>query len=390
MLTFVPMDQLRERRSSKWTSYSPDVLPMFVAETDVEIAEPIKRVLQRALDLGDTGYPQDRRHLAAAFTGFAQRRWGWTLDNDQVLPTADVAVGTMELLSRLLPAGSKVIINTPVYYPFFFWPPQSGMELVEVPMLAATRDDGSPTWALDLPAMEQAFADGATGYLLCHPHNPLGHINPTAELAAIADLAEKYGVTVFSDEIHAPLVMPGETFTSYLAVSDAARRTGVALHAASKAWNLAGLKAAVIVTDDEGMAQRLRAVPDDFCRHTGHWGDLAAEAAYREGDAWLDEFVDLVDANHRLLAELLAQHLPAATVVPARATYLAWVDVSALGWGDHPAAALVKHGRVAFNEGTTFGALGAGHVRVNLGCHPDTVREAVRRMVAADEAIRAL
>lgn len=386
MVVFPPVSVLRERRSAKWSSYDPDVLPMPVAEMDCELAPPVAEALHDAVRRSDTGYPAMDGALAAAFGGFAERRWGWQVDPGQVTPTGDVSVGAVQVLRAATAPGGTCVLSSPVYPPFHRWPGSVGLHLVDVPMLLD--ETPTPSYRLDLEGLEAAFAAGASAYLLCSPHNPLGHVYPPAELAALAELAARYDVLVIADEIHAPLTLPGSTFTPYLTVSDAARRTGVALHSASKAWNLAGLKSAVIVTADDGIRRgKLDRLPPDVPWHAGHFGAIASIAAYEEGEEWLDDLIRVIAGNHVLLADELARELPQAKIVRARAGYLAWVDLRECGFGDaaDPAEAILRVGRLALGIGTQFGTTGRGHVRVNVGCAPDLIPEAVRRIVAAKD-----
>lgn len=376
---FDSLEQARTRRSAKWSGYDADVLPLPVAEMDVQLAPPVRAALDAALDRGDLGYAPFDGRLQPVFAAFAQRRWGWTVDAAQVWPVTDVGLGVEIAFTRLLAPGAKVVITTPVYPTFFKWARLHGIELVEVPLLA--REDG---WALDLPALDAALAQ-ADAFLLCHPHNPLGHLHTREELVQVADLAERHDALVISDEIHAPLTMPGEQFVPFLTVSDAARRVGVALHAASKAFNIAGLKCALVVTDSPQMHERVAPVVADYAWSAGILGIFAAEAAYAEGDAWLDDVNADIDANHRLLVELVAEQLPKARIIRSRSTFLAWIDLTGYELAEEPAELLLREGRVALGIGSAFGAPGAGCVRFNVGCHPDLVREGVRRMAAVLE-----
>lgn len=294
----------------------------------------------------------------------------------------DVSVGAVEVLRSALEPGDRVVVNSPVYPPFFMWPGDAALDLVDVPLRP---DDDGNGWRLDLPAIEAAFAAGARAHLLCHPHNPLGHLHPREDLVALADLADRYGVLVVADEIHAPLALPGNQFVPFLSVSDVAARVGVALHSASKAWNLAGLKFAFIITVHEEAAERLRKLPLELAWLTGHLGAMATATAYSQGEAWLDELLPVLADNQRRFAELLGEHLPEAVYRRGKAGYLAWVDTRALGWGDEPAATTLRHGRLALGIGSHFGDTGKGHVRVNLGCSPELVPEAVRRLVRTAE-----
>ncbi|MGI5350127.1 MalY/PatB family protein [Streptomyces sp. CA-250714] len=375
-----PLAALRERRSAKWRSHPADVLPLPVAEMDFPLAEPIARVLREAIDRSDTGYAAPTRELAHALHGYARRAWGWTIDPDHVRTVTDVGIGIVETLRRLVSPGDGVALSPPVYEPFSWWIREVGAHPVEVPL--ATLPDGERR--LDLNALEQAFAaPGTVAYLLCNPHNPLGLVHSRQELTALAELADRYGVHVLSDEIHAPLTLPGAAFVPYLSVSGAARHRGFAFHSASKGWNLAGLKAATVVTADPAPKRYVDRLSPHSLFRTGHLGVLATIAAFEEGDAWLAEIVSALDHNRRLLGELLTRHLPAVGYRPPRAGFLAWLDFrhfSGQSWGDDPAAHLLKTARVALTSGLGYGAEGRGFARLNFGCAPETLTEAVTRI----------
>ena len=369
---------LAERTSAKYRVYGPDVLPMWVAETDVVLAPAVTEVLRRAVDSSDTGYADPTTALPDAFAGFASRRWGWSLETEDVRTAPDVGVAMIETLRAFVRPGDKIAFSPPVYPPFFDWVREVGCEIVQAPL--ARTDDG---WRLDLPAIELAFDQGARAYMLCNPHNPVGRTHTRDELTALAELSERYGAVVVSDEIHAPLVLAGSTFTPYLDVSDTARGHGIALHSASKAWNLAGLKCALIVAPKgvaDGPARVRGGLPPELPWRAGHLGVLAAEAAYSEGEEWLEDLLGALDDNRRLLGELLQEHLPDVGYVPPEASYLAWLDVAPAGWGDDPSKELAQQCKVALSRGLDFGRQGAGFLRLNVGCSPDVLREAVRRM----------
>lgn len=374
-----PLENLRRRTSAKWGLYPADVLPMFVAEMDYPLAPPIASALRAAIDRSDTGYvnPLDTAPLEA-FASFAEARWAWTPDVSRIRTTTDVSVVIVETLRALAAPGDGVIITPPVYPPFFDLVPEAGARVVEVPL----HDDGERA-ALDLASIDRALAAGARGVLLCNPHNPLGLVHSRDELAELARIVERHSGFVVSDEIHAPLTHPGVEFTPYLSVSDAARAHGIAAESGSKAFNLAGLKAAFIVTQDERMWQLVRELPEEVSYRTGHLGLLATRVGFAESRAWLDEVIAAVVANVELLESQLASKLPEARVRRPEASYVAWVDLSQLGWGDDPASVLLERARVAFSNGPAFGRAGRGHVRINLACAPELVVEAVDRMVAA-------
>lgn len=365
----LPIERLARRRSARWRQHPPDVLPAAVAEMDVPLAEPVTRVLLDAVREGDTGYaaPGD---LGRAFAGFARRRWGWTVDPLLCRPVADVMVGVAEALGVLTDRGDRIVICPPVYPPFFTVLPEHGRIPVPVPLAA----DG----ALDMPAISTAVAHGARAVLISNPHNPTGRVWTQTELDALDALAREHDAVVVSDEIHAPLALSGAAFVPYLR---GRRREGVAVVSASKAFNLAGLKAALVVAGSPRVQERLAAIPAEVAYRVGHLGVLASIAAYEEGDAWLDALLVHLDRNRTLLGELLTTHLPQVRHVPPQASYLAWLDCRLLG--DTPAAEFLARGRVALVEGADFGAAGRGWARLNIGTTRAVLEEAVHRMAMA-------
>jgi len=377
-VTALPLAELRERTSEKWREYPADVLPLFVAETDFPLAPAISDALHRAVDAGDTGYIASRTPLAAAYADFARRRFGWEADPARMRSTADVSMGIVEILRRVTQPGERVVVTPPVYPPFYDLVAEAGAEVERVPLL-----DTGTAWELDLDGIRAAFADGATAMLLCNPHNPTGTVHSRDSLAALAEIAAEFGAAVISDEIHAPLAQPGTGFTPFLDVGDAAERVGYAVVSASKAFNLAGLKCALMVTAADATSAVVRGLPIEVEWRTGQLGLLAAVAAFsQESDAWLDGLLRTLDENRVLLEDLLAARLPEAHYRIPDAGYLAWIDLSGLGWGDNPARRILKDARVALHYGPAFGAEGAGHVRLNFGTSAEIITEAVERIAS--------
>lgn len=371
-----PLEHLRRRTSAKWGLYPDDVLPMFVAEMDYPLAPEIAAALRAAIERSDTGYvnPSDTSAVEA-FAAFARERWGWAPAVADIRTTTDVSVAIVETLRRLAAPGDGVIITPPVYPPFFDLVPEAGARVVEVPLRTGT--DGA---ALDLAGIDRALAAGARGVLLCNPHNPLGLVHTRDELAELARIVARHDGFVVSDEIHAPLTHPGVAFTPYLSVAEEARAHGIAAESGSKAFNLAGLKAALIVPEGERMARLVRELPEEVSFRTGHLGLLATGVGFARSRGWLDATIAAVVANVGLLEAQLAEKLPGARLWKPQASYVAWVDLTALGWGDDPAAMLLERARLALSNGPAFGREGRGHVRINLACAPELVVEAVDRM----------
>lgn len=282
----------------------------------------------------------------------------------------------MEALRALIRPGDGVVITPPVYPPFFELIPEAGGRVVEAPL--ARTDDGA--YELDLDAIDAALASRARAVLLCSPHNPLGLVHPRETLVALSEVVERHGAVVVSDEIHAPLTHSDASFTPYLTVSAAAREHTIAAHSASKAFNLAGLKCAMFVTASDRMTELVRGLPVEVEERTSIFGRIASTAAFEAGGDWLDGVIASIEDNRRLLTRLLAERMPAVRYREPRASYLAWLDLTDTGWSEDPAAVALKRARVAVNSGLTFGREGAGFVRMNIGCSPEVLAEAVSRL----------
>ena len=362
------LDSLRRRRSVKWRTYDEDVLPLWVAELDVPLAPGVQDVLREAVVLGDTGYAAPTA-FAAAFAGFADRQWGWTVDPARCWTVGDVMVGVGEAVKALTAVGDAVVICPPVYTPFFRILPEHGRVPVEVPL--------SPDGGLDLAGIDAALRAGARAVLLSSPHNPTGRVWTADELDALDEVVRRSDALVVSDEIHAPLALPGARFTPYLSRGE---RAAVAVVSASKAFNLAGLKAALVVAGCEAVQARLTTMPEELRYRAGHLGVLASTAAYEQGDDWLAALLGHLDRNRRLLGDLLAAQLPRVRWAPPQASYLAWLDCRA--HASRPAELALARGRVALVEGSDFGAPGAGFARLNFGTTEAVLRDGVGRLAA--------
>ena len=371
------LDRLRRRRSEKWRAHPPDVLPAFVAEMDYDLAEPVLAALRAAIDLSDCGYAMPAG-LGETFARFAEARHGWTVDPGRVHLVPDVMAGVDVILRLATEPGDGVVINTPVYPPFFEHITGAHRRVVEVPLI---RVDGQ--WELDFAGLETAFAAGARGYLLCNPHNPTGRVFSAAALGRIASLAEQYGVFVLSDEIHASLTLPGARHTPFVSLGGVAAEQGVTLASASKAFNIAGLKGAVAVAGSASGQRLLTRLPSSCQFGAGLFGVLASLAAWSAGDEWLDALVAQLDHARTEFGRLLRQRLPEAGYVPPEASFLAWIDCARLGLGPEPAEVFLDRGRVAVGRGLNFGPPGDGFVRVTIGTSSALLADIVDRMAAA-------
>ena len=372
----LPLSEMRTHRSEKWRGFPPDVLPLFVAEMDFPIAEPIKRQLLEMVSHSDLGYLSAIPELGEAFSAFAKRRWDWQVNPKFVRLCTDVGVGMVEVLRSTTKPGDKVLINSPIYQNFYNWINETKVELLDVPFIHV-----GTNWELDFEKIEHAYASGVKVHAICSPHNPLGRVFSRKELMKIAELAKKYQVTVISDEIHAPLTFSGIKFQPFLSVSDAAAEVGICVTSSSKAFNVAGLKSALIISQTEAMNELLAKMPPSVHFRSSILGAFAAVAAFNECDEWLDGAIATIESNAHFLKTLLTTNLPAAKYEIPQCSYLAWVDVSALNLGEDPAAVFLEKGRVAFNAGKIYGQSGAQFVRINLATSESVLTEAVNRMV---------
>ena len=362
-------NQIRATRTSvKWRTYDADVLPLWVAEMDAVPAPAVVEAVSRAVAAGDTGYyPRDNAY-AGALADFAEDRWGWRFPVARSRPVADVMTGVAELLRAVTDPGGPVVVSTPVYDAFGLYIDAIGRRQIDCPLTEAGR--------LDLAALERTFAeltaDGTrAAYLLCSPQNPTGTVHTAEELAELARIAEQHDVTVVADEIHAPLVQPDATFVPYLAADETGR--GLSVLSASKGWNLAGFKAALVVA---GSAHGTPPLHDAITHGASHLGLIAQTAALIDGRAWLDGLLAEVADRHRQAAAALAEVGVSHALPPA--TYLAWLDLRETGLGDDPAVTLRREARVALGRGPAYGR--KGFARLNVATSATVLEEALTRM----------
>ena len=370
-------EQARRALVLKWGTMPPGVLPAWVAEMDYALDPVVHDALIRAVHDGVTGYPTDAEDsaLGKAYAGFAERHFAWLVDPGWVLPVVDVTAGVrvaIDVLSERAP----VVFPTPGYSPQFAVPALTGRQRVDLPV-----DPDSDRAEIDLDRLDALFAAGARTLMLTQPHNPWGRAFTRAELEGVRDVVLRHGARVVSDEIHAPLVLPGAEHVPYLSLEGTADHA-VAVVAASKAFNTAGLRCAQLVAPDPLARAALRQEPMARNDSWSPLGVVAAVAAYDDGDPWLASLVERLTALRALLGDLLASHLPQVRMRPLEATYLAWLDARAYGHAD-PAAVALERGRVKLGPGHEYHPGLEGHVRLNLATSPERLTEILERLAAA-------
>jgi cystathionine beta-lyase len=375
------LSELNKRKSYKWRQHPTDVIPLPVAEMDFIIADEIKMALRDMVDRSDTGYLGAFPELFEAFAKFAQERWSWVVDVNHVRIASDVGLATVEVMRTLMSPGDKVMLNSPVYDNTWKWIAEVKATLVDVPLLLKGEIGDGASYSLDLERIESEYKSGVKIHILCHPHNPVGAIMDKETLSRLATLARKYGVYVISDEIFGSMVFDRQNFTPFQAVSDDAREVGITVTSASKGFNLAGLKCALIVTSSPVIKEKINSMPISVAFRASLFGAVAATTAFRESVAWLDGVMDVLDQNRRLLRNLIDSQIPAIKYRIPDFGYLAWLDVSALKLGDDPAKTLLERGKVALNGGSMYGPQHSQFVRFNFGTSPEIISEAFDRIL---------
>lgn len=384
-VTFHDVDTLRARGTMKWTVYDEDVLPLWVAETDFDTCPAVKQAIQAGVDREYFGYERRNGSVQKALAGFLDRRFSWQIDPAWVRLVPDVVKGVAAAIDELTPQGSDVIVPVPSYHPFFDVPSAVNRPKVEVAM-AKVEKQGTEEWAFDLAALEKAFAStanpaGVGALIVCNPYNPLGRAWRPEELEKLVELADKYDVRLISDEIHAPVVYAPHKHTPLASLSDTAARVTVTVLATSKGWNTAGLHCAQMIFTNPDDRKVMAKVSPLRTGSASTLGQVAAEAAYTDGEAWLASELEYLQGNLDLLERRLPEVLPGAKFIRPEASFLLWVDLRDVpGLNENPGKKLLEGARVAFNEGSMFGTQGAGHVRINFGTSREILNEALDRI----------
>jgi cystathionine beta-lyase len=374
--------ELQSHRSEKWRGFAADVLPLPVAEMDFPVAQPIRDLLTEMISKSDLGYLGSIPELGQGFAQFAGRRWNWEVDPLQVRAATDVGVAVVEVLRVFTNPGDSILVNSPVYQNFYNWINETKLNLVDVPF-ERTGDESANPWQINWDGIEKAYAAGLKVHLLCSPHNPLGRIYTKEELLRIVALAKRYDVLVISDEIHAPLTFKGNTFVPMLSLGADAESVSVTVTAASKGWNIAGLKCAIIVSQNEVINARLATMPMAVHFRASLLGGFATAIAFAEGEIWLDSVMENLDHNRHMLKDLLNSQLPSVRYHIPDNSYLGWLDLEALNLGEDPSVTLLEKGRVAFNAGHIYGKQCSQYVRFNFATSPTIITEAVHRIARA-------
>ena len=377
-------DEIIDRRGTncvKWDETAlDDVIPLWVADMDFEVAPAIREALQKRVGHGVFGYTVVQDSYYDAVIRWFERRHNWTIQREWIQYTTGVVPAVSAVIKALTMPGERVLIQTPVYNCFFSSIRNNGCEVVESPLQPSSPN----TYEIDWGDFERKCADGKTTvFLLCNPHNPAGRVWTREELERMNDICLRHGVRIVSDEIHCELVMPGHRFTPFGTVNTATDATApVICSSPSKSFNIAGLQMANIICADPETRRRIdRAININEICDVNPFAPLAVEAAYNEGEDWLDALNEYLWGNYQALCAFFAENLPQLKVFQLEGTYLVWVDIAATGLSsDTLTEKLLSEGRVWVNSGTMYGS--DGYIRINIATQRSRLMEGLRRMAA--------
>ncbi len=380
-------DQVIDRCSTesvKWHWYGEEALPLWVADMDFVSPEPVVRALRERVEHGIFGYPQEPKELRGVIVDWVARRYGWQVQPEWLVFTPGVVVGFNLACHAVTSPDDGVLIQTPVYPPFFEVPKNVRLELHRMELTRET--DGSYT--IDFDAFESAITDRTRVFLLCNPHNPVGRVFTRSELEHMADLCLRHNLVICSDEIHCDLIYSGYRHVPIASLaSEIAERT-ITLMAPSKTFNIAGLGCSLAIIPNRELRQQFKAAHAGLVPHVNLMGYVATLAAYRDGQEWLDELMCYLEGNRDFLFDYVRTQLPGVHMGRPEGTYLAWLDCRKAGILGKPFDLFLKHAQVALGEGEAFGQGGEGFVRLNFGCPRSLLAEALERMKVALASIR--
>lgn len=359
---------------------SKDILPLWVADMDFESPPAVKEALLRRASVGVYGYSILNDSYIESIIGWFRRRHGWSLESEWITTSPGIVTSLSLAVELFSEPGSQVILQSPVYYPFYDVIKSNGREVAKNPLIMR---DGR--YEMDYGHLEELMQGGAKLLLLCSPHNPGGRIWDRDELLRLGELCLRYGVTVISDEIHCDLALPGHTHIPFASLSPELADITLTCLAPTKTFNIPGIQSSFIVASNPQIKRKFDLKLKSLSLHmASFFAPDAVKAAYNEGEEWLDGLLAYLDGNVAYATGYLKEHLPKAVTMRPDATYLLWVDCTAFGLdGAGLKKLMYEEAKVAFNEGSMFGSEGEGYLRINLACPRSTLAEALERFCAA-------
>lgn len=372
-------DQLPDRRNTesvKWNHYPEDVLPMWVADMDFVSPEPVIRALQERVAHGVFGYPGELAGLREAIVCYLAAQYAWQVQPEDIVILPGVVPGFNLATQQFAGSGGGVLIQTPVYGPFFGAPRSAGGMLQQMELTCHA--DGSYT--VDWNAFESAITAETRMFLMCNPHNPVGRVYTRAELECMAEICLRHNVLICSDEIHCDLVYSGHAHTPVASLNPGVGQHAITLMAPSKTFNIAGLSCAFAVIQNLDLRKQFVSAGRGLVHGSNLFGLIAARAAYQEGQEWLHQLLRYLEDNRDLVYSFVNQQMPGVRMSLPEGTYLAWLDCREAGITEKPCDFFIQRARVALGDGTGFGQGGEGFVRLNFGCPRSMLIEALERM----------
>lgn len=359
-----------------------DLLPLWVADMDFRAPEPVLRALREKVDHGIFGYPAPSKEVDLAVQGWLKRRYDWEIDPSAIVYQQGVVPSISFIIQAFSEPGDEVIIQTPVYYPFFDVVAKNDRHLLRNPLSF----DGD-RYEMDFDHLESIITEKTKILLLCHPHNPVGRVWKRDELERLAEICQKHDLIVISDEIHADLLFKGQKHIPFASLNDDTKMRTFTCLAPTKTFNLAGIQASYVVIENEQYRRKfVKYVQSTFTSTGNVFSSVATQAAYTYGEPWLEELMDYVETNYHFVKEYVKEHMPVLRVMDCEGTYLLWLDCSKL-----PLTAperkrwLIEEAKVALNHGPIFGEEGKNFERMNLACPRETLREGLERIRKAYE-----
>ena len=357
------------------------ILPMWVADMDFNCPEPVLRALENRVRHGIFGYTQPDDEYFDAVTGWMKRRHQWDIEKEWIVITHGVVPALHMLVRSFVDPGKKVLVQRPVYYPFFSAIERNGCQIADNSLAL---DNGQ--YRMDFDDLEQKTADPDVQLaILCNPHNPVGRVWSPDELRCFGEICFQNNVMVVSDEIHGDLVFPGNIFTPYAMLDEKLADNAVICTAPSKTFNLAGLQTSNIIIPNKKIREKFQhALQENGIFGINPFGMVACRTAYNEGEEWLDQLKSYLHGNLVAMMDLFSREIPQIPVIKSEGMYLVWFDCRALGLDDGMLRDLMlKKARVFLDEGYIFGAEGSGFERINIACPRSVLMEALERIVAA-------
>jgi len=381
----------RNTRSVKWDMLhavfqSEEVLPMWVADMDFKAPEAVNDALVKRAQHGIYGYTVVDDEVSGSIVEWLEKRHQWSINPSWLSYSNGVVTSLHMAVQAFTDPQDKILIQTPVYTPFYSVIKEHNRQVVTNPLI--NQDN---YYTIDFEDFEEKLKNGVKAFILCSPHNPVGRVWKKEELEEIARLCLKYNVMIFSDEIHADLVFPGQKHIPIATLSDEIAKSTITCMAPSKTFNLAGLDASYVITADKENRNKLNAAfrKQGFHNSLNTMGNTALEAAYRNGEDWLEELVELLDSHANYVTKMFEEHAPELKVVKSEGTYLLWIDCSALGMDSKALRKfMIEKGKVGLNAGVEYGPEGEHYMRMNIACPHVTLEEGVKRIIEAIHSIR--